>query len=223
MYLRLANGRGALEEVEVAALVGLRDVTGVEVTVAAGIGDLARLPVRAPRRELFIRHLQRQLPRRDVELDDVAVPDEGQRAADERLRRDVQDARAVLVPRSSARPDNAPCRAPLLESFFGMGSIPTGHARAPSGPASCSTSTEPGVTGSDGSSIRAEVVVVPEHDGGPACWSSYAPRRWLFDDRPSGADSRRTTHPFRPDRALRRAMTSSLHHRAFELFPERPP
>ena len=42
--LRIGDGCRAFEEVEVAALVGLRHVTRIEMSVAARVGDLARLP-----------------------------------------------------------------------------------------------------------------------------------------------------------------------------------
>src|SRR5688500_14630937 len=95
MNLRVCNWGRALEEIEVAALVGLRDVPGVELPVSARVLGRSRRPGRAPGRELRVGHTERDPPGRNVELDDVAVPDERQRAADERLRRDVQHARPV--------------------------------------------------------------------------------------------------------------------------------
>ena len=57
-------------------------------------------------------------------------------------------------------------RTPCASSFFGIGSWPhSGMPGAPSGPASCSTSTESVVTVKRGIvDARGHVVVVVEHD-----------------------------------------------------------
>ena len=93
--LRLGGRRGAFEKIEVAALVGLRDVLLIERAEAALELRRRLLPRGAAARELGVAHLELELARRHVELDQVAVAHERQRAADERLRRDVQHARAV--------------------------------------------------------------------------------------------------------------------------------
>ena len=86
-------------------------------------------------------------------------------------------------------------RTPCASSFFGIGSMPhSGMPGPPSGPACCSTSTESAVTGSAGSSIRAvHVVVVAEHDGRPACWSSRGSAAVCLMTAPSGARLPRST------------------------------
>ena len=150
-------GRRALEEIEVAALVGLRDVLLVERAEAALVARRRRLPRGAAARELGVAHLELELARRHVELDQVAVPHERERTADERLRRDVQHARAVARAAHPRVGDRAPCRARLArESSSESAAGPTRACRArPAGPACCSTSTESLVTSSAGSSMRA--------------------------------------------------------------------
>src|ERR1051326_5705715 len=98
MNLGLRDRGRSFEEIEIAAAVRLGDVARVEVTVAARVGDFARLPRRTAAREFLVRDAQRQPARRYVELDDVAVPNEGKRTADERLGRHMENARAVRRP-----------------------------------------------------------------------------------------------------------------------------
>src|SRR5438552_15164391 len=84
--LGLGRGRPRLEEIEIAALVGLRDVLEVELAETARVARCRRLPGGAAARELVRIDEKLQLSRRHVERDAVAVADEGERAADEGLR-----------------------------------------------------------------------------------------------------------------------------------------
>ena len=209
MNLRFADRGGAFEEVEVAALVGLRDVTGVEVAVAAGIGDLARLPLRAPRRQLLVGHPQRQPPRRDVELDDVAVPDERQRPADERLRRDVQHARAVAGAAHPRVGDAHHVADALLQQLLrDRQHPPLGHAGTAErtrvlqhqhriGRHRQRRIVDP----------RREIVVVLEHHRGTRVLEQPALRRGVLDDGAVGREiaAQHRDAPLGPDRRARAA------------------
>src|SRR3954463_16229881 len=84
-----------LQEVEVAAVIGLLDVLGEHPAIAALEAALGRLPVGAALFELGFRDLEIYGAGGNVERDAVAVPDQRQRTADVRLGRDMQDAGAV--------------------------------------------------------------------------------------------------------------------------------
>ena len=85
-----------LEEVEVAALVGLRHVLLVEHRPAALVAARRRCPGGAAPRELVVVDVQVDAPRRHVERDPVAGRHQRERPADRALGRDVQHARAVV-------------------------------------------------------------------------------------------------------------------------------
>src|SRR5687768_7403469 len=85
----------AVQEVEVTAFVGLRNVLTEKRAIAAREACGRRFPLGLPLRELCIAYLELELPCSDVELDEIAVLHERERAADVRLRCDVQHARAV--------------------------------------------------------------------------------------------------------------------------------
>ena len=71
------------------------------------------------------------------------VSHQGERAADERLRRDVQHARAVAGAAHPGVGDPHHVPHPARSSFFGIGSCPhSGIPGAPCGPAFFNTSTE---------------------------------------------------------------------------------
>src|SRR5712692_5375374 len=91
--LGVASGPG--QEPEIAALVGLGHVLAVQRAVAALEPRRWRLPGGAPAGELIVIHFQAQRPLRHVESDQVTGAHQGERAADERLGRHMQDARAV--------------------------------------------------------------------------------------------------------------------------------
>ena len=88
MDFRIRRRRRALEKIEIAALIGLRDVLLVERAEAALELRLGSLPRGAAARELGGAHLELQPARRHVELDQVAVLDQRQRAADPGFRRE---------------------------------------------------------------------------------------------------------------------------------------
>src|SRR5690606_16448568 len=83
--LGLGGGLARLQEVEVAALIGLGDVPGVDGAVAALVVGHGRRPGGPPGRQFGLVHQQRQGPRRHVEADVVAVLDQGQGTANEGL------------------------------------------------------------------------------------------------------------------------------------------
>src|SRR5262245_55901605 len=95
MYLRLRHGRTVLQEIEVAAGVGLADVLLEHAAVAALVAGRQRHPGGAALRQLRVRDAEVQVALSHVDLDLIAGPDESQRPADEALRRHVQDAGAV--------------------------------------------------------------------------------------------------------------------------------
>ena len=203
---------------------------GAQRAVAAQIPRRRRPPRRAPARELLVGHAQREPPRRHVELDDVAVLHERERAADVATRA----RRAARTPRSScrscARPRCAPCRArPRRAASSESAAGPTPACPgAPIGPACLSTSTESrrhrqvGIV-----DARGHVVVVGKHDGraGVAMQPRLGGRR--LDD---GAVGREIAAQHRERVAARRArsrgvrMTSSLKTlRAGDVLAERSP
>src|SRR5215475_14820124 len=87
---RDCRARAADQEVEVAALIGLENVLGVQPDPAAAGLLRRRGPGGAAEVEFGVIDLEVQRPGRHVQANDVAGPDERDRAADRRLRRGVQ-------------------------------------------------------------------------------------------------------------------------------------
>src|SRR5689334_20010421 len=85
----------ALQEIEIAALVGLADVLGEHRAIAARVFGGRRRPGGLPAGEFGVADMQMDHPLVDVDLDLVAGLHESQRTADEALRRHVENARAV--------------------------------------------------------------------------------------------------------------------------------
>src|SRR3954447_6861370 len=91
------------EEIEVRSRVRLEHVVDVQplpATGGVGIGRGGGLAGR-PACELLVGHVERQPAARHIQLDPVAVPDEGERSAGGRLRRHVEHDRPV---RGAAHP-----------------------------------------------------------------------------------------------------------------------
>ena len=87
--------------------------------------------VRRRRRQLPVVHAEREPARRDVELDDVAVADQRERPADERLRRDVQHAGAVAgAAHARVRDAHHVAHALRQQLLRDRQHAPLGHARA---------------------------------------------------------------------------------------------
>src|SRR5258706_6617342 len=95
VYLGLGDRCGPLEEIEVAAFVGLLDMLGEDHAVAAFVFACRGLPGAFPLAHLGVGNLKIQNFPFHVELDEIAVLHERERAADERLGRHMQHAGAV--------------------------------------------------------------------------------------------------------------------------------
>src|SRR4051794_16044152 len=95
MDLGFGSRRSGLEEVEVAALVGLGDVLQEQRPVSARVLRRWRLPFRAAFGEFVVADVEGEPAGGDVEFDDVAVLDKGEWAADRGLRGDVEYAGTV--------------------------------------------------------------------------------------------------------------------------------
>src|SRR5260370_25645420 len=95
MSVRLAHDGLALKELEAAALVGLADVLGEHRAIAARVFRRRLFPDRLAAGHLGVADVQMDRALVDVDLDLVAGLHEVERAADEALRRDLQDAGAA--------------------------------------------------------------------------------------------------------------------------------
>ena len=95
MNFRLRDRPAGPQEIEIAALVGLADVLGEHRAVAARIFRRRRLPGGLAAGQFLVADVQMDAALVDVDLDLVAGLHEGERAADEAFRRDMQDAGAV--------------------------------------------------------------------------------------------------------------------------------
>src|SRR5690348_2739208 len=91
----LGNFTERTEKIEIAAFVGLSNMLRIKRTVAARIARGRRRPRGAAARHLVLADVQMNTARGHVHLDLVARVNQGERSADEALRRDVQDAGAV--------------------------------------------------------------------------------------------------------------------------------
>src|SRR3989304_2639455 len=87
--LRFRHACGALEEIEIAAFVGLPDMARENSAVSAGAAGSRPFPGLAPSGEFRFVDFQVQGSFRDVELDRVAAPHPGERAPDPRFRGDA--------------------------------------------------------------------------------------------------------------------------------------
>src|SRR5690349_13821007 len=90
---RLAEA--GLEEVEVAAFIGLLDMFREHPAIAALEAALGRLPFGSALGKLGLAHVETDGARGDIERDSVAVLHERQWPADKGFRRDVQNAGAI--------------------------------------------------------------------------------------------------------------------------------
>src|SRR5215472_18422049 len=87
--------KAGLEEIEIAAFIGLLDVTRKHPAVAALEARGGLLPLGAAPGELRLAHIEVDAARGDVERDLVAVPHQRQRSANIGLRRNMQDAGTI--------------------------------------------------------------------------------------------------------------------------------
>src|SRR5882672_10491952 len=93
--LRLRRLGAGVQEIEVASLIGLRDMLAEERAESTLIMWRRRRPFGAPARHFFFADQQIQFSIRHVQFDQISVADEGQRPADVTFRRDVQHTGAV--------------------------------------------------------------------------------------------------------------------------------
>src|SRR5215510_7428293 len=84
-----------VQKIEVASLIGLRDVSAEEGAEATLVTRRRRRPYVAPARHLFFADQQIQFSSRHVQFDQISVARERQRPADVTFGRDVQHAGAV--------------------------------------------------------------------------------------------------------------------------------
>jgi hypothetical protein len=77
------NWSGAFEKIEVATLVGLLDVLHKEFAVASGIDAFFRPPGGAAASEFVVTDKHVQLPRRDIQFDEVPFVEKREWPADE--------------------------------------------------------------------------------------------------------------------------------------------
>src|SRR5258708_5016266 len=129
--LGLWHGGGALEEVEVAALVGLADMLREQRAVAALVSGRRRLPFAFSAHQLGLVDPERKPAACHVELDQITVLHQCERAADEALRCNVQHAGAVRSPAHACVGDaHHIAHAPLQKFFRNRQLTPLRHARA---------------------------------------------------------------------------------------------
>src|SRR4051812_28541688 len=94
-WLRHGRSERRLQEIEITSLVGLADVLGEHPTVAALEAWRGRSPGGAALHQLFFRDFHADRAPRHIDRDDVAGPQECQRATDVGLRRHMQNAGAI--------------------------------------------------------------------------------------------------------------------------------
>src|SRR5918992_1638957 len=163
---RLCDRGGAFKEVEIAAFVGLSYVAREDRAIAALEFALRLLPGRFSFFQLFFRDFQIQLPLLDIELDEIAIAYQRERAADEGFRRDVQHAGAVArAAHARIRDAHHVAHALLEELLRHRQHAPLRHSRA---------AERPGVPQHEhrirvrvqvvAVDARSHVVVVLEHD-----------------------------------------------------------
>src|SRR5690348_14184104 len=122
---------GSPEKVEVAAAVRLLDVLIVEPAIAARVPTLRGAPSLASTLELIRVDAETQPAGGNVELDDVPVAHEGERAADCGLRRNVQQGGAIGRAAHSRIRDADHVANTALEEFARQGEhAPLRHRRA---------------------------------------------------------------------------------------------
>src|SRR5215813_12021861 len=93
LWLRCLSPR--MQKIEVASLIGLRDVSAEERAEATLVTRRRRRPSGAAARHLFFVDQQIQFSSRHVQFDQISVARERQRPADVTFWRDVQHAGAV--------------------------------------------------------------------------------------------------------------------------------
>src|SRR5882672_4233015 len=169
VYLGVGHRRGTLEEIEVAAFVGLLDVLAEDRAVAPFVFPWRGLPAAFPLLQFLGGDLQVQFALFDVQFDEIAVPDESQRSADKGFRGDVQDAGAVAGAAHARVRQAHHVAHPLLEELLRHRQhAPFGHARAAERPGVAQHQHRVGVdlevVAID---ARRHVVVVLEYHGFP--------------------------------------------------------
>ena len=178
------------QEAEVTPFVRLGDFAKKEPTVTAAIRSRGRLVGGEASENLVVLDQELNAPSRDVELDHVARPDGGERAAHRGFRRDMQNVRPEARTTHAGIADANDVVNPLLEQLGGNRQMPPlGEAR-PAGGAGM-------LQHEDGVFVDLQAVVV---DAAPAtlrsdskttalprCWSKWGEAAVCLMTAPSGA------------------------------------
>src|SRR5258708_537908 len=117
--LGLGDLGGALEEIEVAAFVGLADMLREQRAVAAPVSGRRRFPFAFSALQFGFIHLERKPTARHVELDQIAALHQRERATDVAFGGNVQHAGAVGSPAHARVGDAHHVAHALLQEFFG--------------------------------------------------------------------------------------------------------
>src|SRR5262249_45222106 len=102
---------------EHSSITRVRDQPGVARQPAARVPGRRRSPLLAARLQLLVRYLYLQLARGEVDVDDVAVANQPDRAALGRLGRDVADAQAARAAAEAAIGDQGRAAAQLGDAL----------------------------------------------------------------------------------------------------------
>src|SRR5438270_13982301 len=93
--LGFRDGCRSLEEIEIAAFIGLSNMLQEQLSVSARINSFPRTPGRATVGKLLFADLHVQLSLADVEFNHVTFLQQSEWAADKRFRAHVQDTSAA--------------------------------------------------------------------------------------------------------------------------------
>src|SRR5207247_5087418 len=95
MNLRFRSLIAGMQKIEITTPISLRNMRRVQGAESSIVSHRRRGPFLAPARQLSVAHVEMQFATWHVQLDQIAIEDKCQWPAHIRLRRDVQNARAV--------------------------------------------------------------------------------------------------------------------------------
>src|SRR5437762_13096587 len=101
MNLRFGSLVAGMEKVEITTLISLCNMRRVQGAESSIVSHRRRGPFLAAPRQLSFAHVQMQFAIWHVQFDQIAIADKCEWTANVRLRRDVQNARAVRRPAHS--------------------------------------------------------------------------------------------------------------------------